>query len=69
MKAFIDRFPFILFAMKESDEVHKLIRLKRYEKPHDGYFEQFLTEFHGRQRSELLKRSAHGIFCERVATY
>jgi len=53
----------------EFNEIRRLIRLKRYEKPGDGYFEEFLTEFQKRQRSELLQRSAHSLLVERVGTY
>ena len=54
---------------EENEEIQKLLRLKRYERPPEGYFEDFLSEFQSRQRSELLKRSAHGLFFERLATY
>lgn len=54
---------------EQSNDIEKLIRLKRYEKPKDGYFEDFLREFQSRQRSELLQRSARGLFLERVGTY
>lgn len=54
---------------EQSNDIEKLIRLKRYEKPSDGYFEDFLTEFQDRQRSELLRRSARSLFFERVGTY
>ena len=54
---------------RDDDHIVKLIRLKRFEKPREGYFEDFVSEFQCRQRSELLRRSAHGIFFERVATY
>ncbi len=54
---------------EREDEVVKLIRLKRFESPREGYFEDFVAEFQCRQRSELLCGSARGLFCERVATY
>ena len=54
---------------EEHEDIQKLLRLKRYERPPEGYFEDFLTEFQSRQRSELLKRSAHSLFFERLATY
>lgn len=53
----------------DFSDLQKLLRLKRYEQPPEGYFEDFLPEFHQRQRSELLKRSAHGLFLERLGTY
>ena len=53
----------------EHEEVQKLLRLKRYERPPEGYYDQFLTQFQSRQRAELLKRSAHSLFFERLATY
>jgi len=32
------------------DQLQKLLALKRYERPDDGYWEDFLGEFHDRQR-------------------
>ena len=55
--------------MKHHDEeVQKLVRLKRYETPREGYFEDFLSEFQERQRAELLKKSSRSLFFERVGT-
>jgi hypothetical protein len=39
-----------------DNEIGKLLRLKRYEQPAPGYFENFLHEFHRRQRDELLRQ-------------
>lgn len=50
-------------------EIQDLIALKRYEQPEDAYFEEFLDEFHRRQRQDLLQRSARSLFFERVATW
>jgi hypothetical protein len=38
-----------------DNEIARLLRLKRYEQPPPGYFENFLHEFHRRQRDELLR--------------
>lgn len=49
-----------------SDEIQKLLRLKRYEQPSPDYFERFLSEFQQRQRAELLHRPALSLLWERV---
>ena len=53
----------------QISQVQKLIRLKRYETPRDGYFEDFLEEFQQRQRQELLKKSSISLLSERVSTW
>jgi hypothetical protein len=54
--------------MDESNdnEIGKLLRLKRYEQPQPGYFEDFLHEFHRRQREELLRQPLWRICLERA---
>ena len=52
-----------------EEQVQKIVSLKRYETPRDGYFEDFLEEFQQRQRSELLQKSSTSLFIERVSTW
>ena len=55
----------------ETDEdmnVSKLLRLKRYEQPPPGYYDDFLREFHRRQRAELLRRPRWEGLWERIAS-
>lgn len=40
----------------DDNEIGRLLRLKRYEQPPPAYFENFLHEFHRRQRDELLRQ-------------
>lgn len=55
--------------MSDFEDLQKLLRLKRYERPPDGYFERFAEEFKERQRSEMLRQSARGLLVERVSTW
>jgi hypothetical protein len=52
--------------MSELSDIQKLIRLKRYEQPPEGYFDDFLFEFQRRQRAEMLKRPLWQIAWERA---
>ena len=54
---------------KESTEIQNLLRLKRYEQPSDEYFEEFVEEFHRRQREDLVKCSARSLFLERLSVW
>jgi len=49
-----------------NPDVHKLLRLKRYEMPSPDYFERFIDEFHRRQRAELISRPTLSLVFERV---
>lgn len=49
-----------------DEEIGKLLRLKRYEQPPPAYFENFLHEFHRRQRAELLKQPLWRIALQRA---
>ncbi len=55
--------------MNDSDEIQRLLRLKRYESPGEEYFQKFLEEFKDRQRAELLHRSARGLLFERFSMW
>jgi hypothetical protein len=54
--------------MHDSDDhdIATLLRLKRYEQPPPGYFDNFLHEFHRRQRDELLRQPLWRICLERA---
>lgn len=49
--------------------ISALLRLKRYEQPPPGYFDQLLKDVHRRQRAELLRRPLWKIALDRVQTY
>lgn len=50
----------------DDNEIGKLLRLKRYEQPPPGYFEDFLHEFHRRQRDELLREPLWSVLWQRL---
>jgi len=52
-----------------DSEIARLLRLKRYEQPPPGYFENFLHEFHRRQRNELLRQPLWRICLERAHSF
>jgi hypothetical protein len=52
-----------------DNEIAKLLRLKRYEQPPPGYFENFLHEFHRRQRDELLRQPLWRICVDRAREF
>lgn len=55
--------------MEQDSEISKIIGLKKYESPEDGFFEDFLSDFHYRQRQQLVQLSSRQLFFERVAEY
>jgi hypothetical protein len=55
--------------MSDLEDIQKLIRLKRFERPPADHVDDFLSEFHRRQRAELLNTTARGLLFERVSTY
>src|SRR2546430_1741332 len=52
-----------------DDKIARLLRLKRYEQPPPGYFENFLHEFHRRQRDELLHEPLWSICVDRARDF
>src|SRR5262249_22131913 len=52
-----------------DNEIARLLRLKRYEQPPPGYFDNFLHEFHRRQRDELLRQPLWRICLERAHNF
>ena len=51
----------------DENEIGKLLRLKNYEQPPPGYFENFLHEFHRRQRDELLRQPVWSVLWQRFS--
>ena len=51
----------------DDNEIGKLLRLKKYEQPPPGYFENFLHEFHRRQRDELLRQPVWSVLWHRLS--
>jgi hypothetical protein len=52
-----------------DNEITKLLRLKKFEQPPPGYFENFLHEFHRRQRDELLRQPLWRICLDRAQDF
>jgi hypothetical protein len=52
-----------------EEEIGKLLRLKKYEQPPPGYFDNFLHEFHRRQRDELLREPLWRISLQRAQDF
>lgn len=51
----------------DDSEIGKLLRLKKFEQPPPGYFEDFLHEFHRRQRDELLREPLWSVVWQRLS--
>lgn len=52
-----------------DNEIGKLLRLKKFEQPPAEYFENFLHEFHRRQRDELLREPVWRIAVQRAQDF
>ncbi|MFO1483134.1 MAG: hypothetical protein U1F71_07175 [Verrucomicrobiaceae bacterium] len=55
--------------MSEFEDIQRLIRLKRFEQPGEGFTEDFVREFQQRQRAEMLKQSSIELLWERINTW
>ena len=53
----------------DDNEIGKLLRLKKFEQPPPAYFENFLHEFHRRQRDELLRQPLWRVGLERAQDF
>jgi hypothetical protein len=51
----------------DDNEIGKLLRLKKFEQPPPAYFENFLHEFHRRQRDELLRQPIWSVLWQRLS--
>ncbi len=50
----------------EFQDLQRLLRLKRYEAPPPGHHDDFMFEFHRRQREELLRRPLWRLALDRL---
>jgi len=55
--------------MSEFKDIQRLISLKKYETPGKDFVEDFLAQFHERQRSEMLRQSSLNLVWDRMAAY
>lgn len=53
----------------DETQLQALLRLKRYETPPPGYFDNLLDRVHRRQREEMLRRPAWLIALERIRAF
>lgn len=56
--------------MKPSvEQIESLLALKRYERPEEGYWQDFLGEFHHRQRQQAVAKTGMAGLWNRVTTW
>ncbi len=54
--------------MEHNESISKLLRLKRYERPPQDYFENFLSDFQLRQRAEVIHRPFFKVLLDRISS-
>ncbi|MFZ4774175.1 MAG: hypothetical protein ACOYM3_02350 [Terrimicrobiaceae bacterium] len=54
--------------MSPEEQISKLLKLKRYEQPAPGYFDDFLRDFQARQRAELIRQPLWEIVWDRISS-
>lgn len=54
--------------MEHNESISKLLRLKRYERPPQDYFENFLGDFQLRQRAEVIHRPFFKVAWDRLSS-
>jgi hypothetical protein len=52
--------------MSKPIDTAKLLRLKRYEKPPEGYFDDFMRDLHRRQRADVVQRPTREVLWDRL---
>lgn len=52
-----------------DQDIGKLLRLKKFEQPPPGYFDNFIHEFHRRQRDELLRQPLWRLALQRAQDF
>lgn len=51
------------------EQLENLLALRRDERPEEGYWQDFLCEFHHRQRQQTAERSGFSGFMERISSW
>jgi hypothetical protein len=51
------------------EQLENLLALKRHERPEDGYWQDFLCEFHHRQREQAAMKSGFAGFMDRISSW
>lgn len=53
----------------ELEDLQRLLQLKNYEQPAEGYFEDFLDEFHRRQREAVVTGKDHSLWSQMTSWF